>query len=82
MTDSHAYPPHKYRSASFGPPHKGRGDESPPLPRAANRSEPIPLRQINVTEMLLVVSVMTSDVNETVIGGLQSGLNVAVAVSV
>jgi hypothetical protein len=54
----------------------------PPLLVHANRSEPIQLRQINVTEMLLVVSVRTSDVNETVIGGLHSGENVAVAVSV
>jgi hypothetical protein len=40
------------------------------------------VRQINVTERLLVVSVRVSDVNWTVIGGLQSGENVAVAVSV
>jgi hypothetical protein len=59
---------------------EGRRVAAPPC--AANRSEPIQLRQINVTEMLLVVSVRTSDVNETVIGGLQSGENVAVAVSV
>ncbi len=61
--------------------HKGGATSRRPslVPRS---SKPIQLRQINVTEMLLVVSVRVSDVNWTVIGGLHSGENVAVAVSV
>jgi hypothetical protein len=56
------------------------GGISPPPPCGANRSERHGSPQgINVTERLFVVSVSTSEVNWTVIGGLQSGLNVAVA---
>jgi hypothetical protein len=62
---------------------EGAASGRPLLVLRVAASDTIPSgNQINVTEMLFVVSVSTSEVNRTSIGGVQSGWNVAVAVIV
>jgi hypothetical protein len=61
------------------PTRRGGGISPPLLVVRIAASDTGPPQGINVTERLFVVSVSTSEVNWTVIGGLQSGLNVAVA---
>jgi hypothetical protein len=57
-----------------------RGGAASGRPSTASRDRSRPDPQINFTERLLVSSVSVSEVKLTVIGGLQLGENVAVAV--